>query len=136
MATALTTAKRLRTAKQNVVTKTILLQCDFIMGKERSGSVVSKAKVMLQALSESKVEVKRLNDNVSGLLEDDAELEENEHNAFEFTIKARKVESKMIDFISNVEERKPVGSIPSIPVPSIPHEIDVKLPKLKIKTYW
>ena len=92
MATNATVAKRKRTAKKNIVLRNVIPACKQIVARERNDEVVREALVLLQALQESIVEVRRLDDVVSDLIEDEKELETHEKEGYEFVIKARNVE--------------------------------------------
>ena len=70
-----TVAKRKRTAKKNIVLRNVIPACEQIVAKGRNDEVVREALVLLQALQESIVEVRRLGDIVSDLIEDEEELE-------------------------------------------------------------
>ena len=52
MATELTTARRKRTTKRNVVLKTIFPKCDGILKKPRSEEVIGEAMVLIQTLGD------------------------------------------------------------------------------------
>ena len=127
MATNATVAKRKRTAKRNIVLRNVIPACEQIVARERNDEVVREALVLLQALQESIVEIRRLEDAVSDLIEDEEELENHEKEAYEFVIKARNVESELQDFVSNHKED----------ISKLNHfrGMGVKLPKIKIKTF-
>ena len=73
------------------------------------------------------VEVRRLDDVVSDLIEDKEELETHEKEAYEFVIKARNVESELQDFVSNNKED--ITKLHPF------RGMGVKLLKIKIKTF-
>ena len=127
MATNATVAKRKRTAKRNIVLRNVIPACEQIVARERNDEVVREALVLLQALQESIVEIRRLEDGVSDLIEDEEELENHEKEAYEFVIKARNVESELQEYVSNHKED----------ISKLNHfrGMGVKLPKIKIKTF-
>ena len=127
MATNATVAKRKRTAKRNIVLKNVIPACEQIVARERNDEVVRKALVLLQALQESIVEVRRLEDVVSDLIEDEEELENHEKEAYEFVSKARNMETELQEYVSNHKED----------ISKLNHfrGMGVKLPNIKIKTF-
>ena len=78
MTSELTKMKRKRTAKKNIVLNNIFLSCEEVLLKERSEAALEEATVLRRALEDAAQEVKQLEENVSDLLEDDAEYQENE----------------------------------------------------------
>ena len=95
MATALTKAKRKRTAKKNVVLNQILPSCETLLAGDKNDETIAEAKIMLATLMEAANEVKALDEQVSDLTDDDDEYENNEIDAYEFALAARKVEGKL-----------------------------------------
>ena len=105
--------------------RNVIPACEQIVARERNDEVVREALVLLQALQESVVEVRRLDDVVSDLIEDEKELET--HEAYEFVINARNVESELQDFVSNHKED--ISKLHPF------RGMGVKLPQIKIKTF-
>ena len=127
--TELTVLKRKRTAKKNIVLKNILPECEALMVKEKNFDIVREAQVLLQALQESINEVRMLDEAVSNLIEDDKGLEKNEQEAYEFMIKARKVESKLREFMTDSGNNNEMMKVNPF------RGVGVKLPKIKIKQF-
>ena len=100
MATELVKMKRKRTAKKNIVLNNILPSCETVLLKEPNGEVMEEATVLKLALEEASMAVKQLDEMVSDLIEDDMELEQNENNSYEFTLKAKKMDCKLASFLS------------------------------------
>ena len=127
MATDLTKAKRKRTAKKNVVAKTLLPECEQIILKYRSQEAKEEAVVMIQTLEQMEKEVKALDDEVSNLTEEEGELEKNESEAYEFLIRIRKMKAKLHNFA----EEKDMKLLEEGEI----KKNGVKFPKIKIKCF-
>ena len=103
MASELSKAKRKRTAKRNVVIKTILPQCEEILKQERNRDSSDTAKILQYELKEVGIEVKWLDEMVADLVEDDDEYGEVETSSFELGLKAKKMDTKLTAFLASVE---------------------------------
>ena len=137
MATALTKAKRKRTAKKNVVLNQILPSCETLFNGDKNDETIAEAKIMLATLMEAANEVKALDEQVSDLTDDDDEYENNEKDAYEFALAARKVEGKLLAFVDKFEETKPQWSmgVNGAMQPLQQRLQQVKLPKFELQKF-
>ena len=78
----------------------------------------------MATLIEKVAEVKSLDEQVSDLLDDDAEYEQNEKDAYDFDMQTRKFEGKLHAFINKPKDVKPrfSGGIGGFPLqqPGLP----------------
>ena len=131
MASELTKTKRKRTAKRNIVLNNLLPSCENILQSEKSEDTLDEARVLQEALKEAAVEVKRLDEMVSDLTEDDAEFELNENESYKFILKTKKMDGKLTSLLSSKKEVVAAVAPTEVKI----DRLGVKLPKIKIKTF-
>ena len=139
MASELTKTKRKRTTKKNIVLNNIVPSCQAILVGEKNDDTIEEAETLLATLIEKVAEVKSLDEQVSDLLDDDAEYEQNEKDAYDFDMQTRKFEGKLHAFINKPKDVKPrfSGGIGGFPLqqPGLPQSQRVKLPRLEINKF-
>ena len=105
--TDLTKAKRKRTAKKNIVLNDVFPECEKLISGTKNAETLAESEAVLESLVDLVAEVKILDEQVSELTVDDTEYAANEKSAYEFSLKARKIEGKMRAFINQPKDVKP-----------------------------
>ena len=127
----LTTAKRKRTTKKNIVLNRVIPQCEEILSGEMNEDVIAEAVVMMKTLEEAADEVRCLDGEVSDLLlEDEEQYEQNEKEAYDFLVKTRRVAGRLAAFL---DKKTPIPTIASNPMSR--QTQGVKLPKIEISKF-
>ena len=126
--TELTKLKRKRTGKRNVVLNSLLPECEAMLLREENSTMRREATVLMEALEETRLEVKQLNKAVLELIESEDDYEKIEDESYKFDIKARKVGAGLKTFVERCSEN-------SSKLEKQSQKISVKLPKINIKSF-
>ena len=104
--TDLSKARKKRTTKKNVIIRDVLPECEDLITGYRNEESRGNATAMIQTLEDKIKEMKVLDDEVTGLLENDDELEKHESDASKFSVDMRKMQVRLKGFVSE-EKREP-----------------------------
>ena len=99
---------RRRSARKRTITDNLNAEIDNILTKDVSNIVLSEANALLKSLIETRIEVKKYDDVIADLIEEEEDLDKEFLDAHKFDIDVKKKEERLNDFIkrnSKIEEQ-------------------------------